>query len=115
MGRPTKDIDQRRQAVTISLAPTDLVILDNLVRVVKTNRSKVISEMLVAKGFNDLGLSAIESHEMPTQNWPHKHQAKALGHSVYDADSARACNPAGMNGKCKHQSCQIVYRFFGVA
>jgi len=114
MGRPRKDIDQRRQAVTISLAPTDLVILDNLVRVAKSNRSKVISGMLVAKGFNDLGLSAIELHTMPIQAWPNQYQARALG-KRYNPDGAHACNPKGKDGKCKHESCRIVYRFYGVA
>lgn len=114
MGRPRKDIDQRRQAVTISLAPTDLVILDNLAKHQKKNRSQVISAMLVTKGFNDLGLSAIELHQMPIQGWPNQHQSKALG-KRYNADGAHACNPKGAKGKCKHQACQIVYRFYGVA
>jgi len=114
MARPTKPPNQRKQAVTISLAPTDLVILDNLVKLTKgRTRSSVISEMLVAKGFNDLGLSAIERHKMPVQNWPNQFQAKALG-KRWDPDSQKACNPKGQDGKCEHQNCMIVYRHYGV-
>lgn len=113
MARPTKPPNQRKQAVTISLAPTDLVILDNLARSMKTHRSGVISQMLVAKGFNDLGLSATETHKMPVQNWPNAFQAKALG-KRYDADKQGACNPKGQDGKCAHPNCMVVYRFYGV-
>ena len=107
-------MNERKQPVTISLSPTDLVILDNLARVEKKNRSQIISAMLVSKGFKDLGLSAIELHKMPVQNWPNQHQAKALG-KRYDADKQGACNPKGKDGKCNHQNCRIVYRYYGVA
>jgi hypothetical protein len=113
MARPTIDPNKRKQPVTISLEPTDLVILDNLARTTKKNRSQVISEMLVAKGFTDLGLSAIERHKMPVQNWPNEFQAKALGRR-FNPDEAKACNPKGKDGKCNHQSCMIVYRHYGV-
>lgn len=115
MARPTKPPNQRKQAVTISLAPTDLVILDNLAKMQKTNRSRVISQMLVAKGFNDLGLSATETHKMPVQNWPNQYQAKAIApHKRYDADKPGACNPKGQDGKCSHPNCMVVYRFWGI-
>lgn len=113
MARPTKPPNQRKQAVTISLAPTDLVILDNLARSLKTNRSQVISQMLVAKGFKDLGLSATERHKMPVQEWPNQFQSKALG-KRWNPDGQKACNPKGKDGKCSHQACMIVYRHYGV-
>jgi len=113
MGRPTKPVHQRKQPVTISLAPTDLVILDNLAKNQKMNRSQVISNMLVSKGFNELGLSAIETHTMPIQNWPNLYQAKQLG-KKYDYDKMGACNPKGSDGVCRHPNCLIVYRYYGV-
>ena len=114
MGRPRKPINERKQPVTISLSPTDIVILDNLAKAGKQNRSQVISAMLVAKGWGDLGLKAVETHKMPVQNWPNQHQARALG-VRYDPDKQGACNPKGKDGKCKHTSCMTVYRRYGVA
>lgn len=115
MARPTKPPNQRKQAVTISLSPTDLVILDNLAKAEKSNRSRVISRMLVEKGFSDLGLSALEAHKMPVQNWPNKFQAKNMGKlHLFDPDKPGACNPKGKDGKCSHTACMIVYRHYGV-
>lgn len=114
MARPTKQPHERKQAVTISLHPTDLVILDNLAKHSKRSRSAIISEMLVAKGFNDLGLRATSQHTAVRQNWPTRYQAQQRG-IKYDADAPKACNPAHIDGKCNHESCRIVYRKYGVA
>ena len=115
MARPSKQPHERKQAVTISLAPTDLVILDNLAKHLKTHRSGVISQMLVAKGWKDLGLKAAEQrkHVASVQNWPSAYQAQALG-KTYDRDAPKACNPAHRDGKCTHHDCMIVYRRYGV-
>ena len=115
MARPTKEPHERKQAVTISLAPTDLVILDNLAKHMKTHRSGVISQMLVAKGWKDLGLKATDDkkHVAPIQNWPNEFQARRLG-KTWNRDGPRACNPTHKDGKCKHHDCMIVYRRYGV-
>ena len=114
MARPRKQQNDRKQPVTISLHPTDLVILDNLAKHTKRSRSAVISEMLVAKGFKDLGLSATSQHTAARQEWPTRFQAQQRG-IKYDPDSPKACNPAHIDGKCNHESCRIVYRKYGVA
>lgn len=114
MARPTKDPTDRKQPVTVSLHPTDLVILDNLAKHNKKSRSAVISEMLVAKGFKDLGLRATEQHTAAKQTWPTRYQAEQRGYR-YDPDGPKACNPAHIDGKCNHPTCRIVYRKYGVA
>ena len=113
--RPSKPAHERKQAVTISLSPSDLVILDNLATHLKTHRSGVISQMLVAKGWKDLGLKAADkrAHTAPVQNWPNEYQAKARSFT-FDRDAPKACNPAHRDGKCSHQECQVVYRRYGV-
>ena len=88
MARPTKPMNERKQPVTISLSPTDLVILDNLARVEKKNRSQIISAMLVSKGFKDLGLSAIELHKMPVQNWPNHIKQRHLEKDMMQINKA---------------------------
>lgn len=114
MGRPRKPVNERKQPVTISLSPTDIVILDNLSKAGNKNRSQVISAMLVAKGWGELGLKAVEKHTAMVQNWPNQHQARALG-KRYDPDSPHACNVKHKDGKCKHTNCMTVYRRYGVA
>ncbi len=99
-----KDNNQRKQVVSMSLSPTSLVILNNLAKVAKKSRSKVIEEMLTAKGFNDLGLSALEPHIGQVQNWRPKGKE----------DDAGACNPFHMDGRCKHDRCASLYRRWNV-
>ena len=55
MVRPEIPPDKRKQTVSMSLSPSALVILSNLAKATKKNRSQVVEEMLNAKGFNDLG------------------------------------------------------------
>ena len=104
MARPSKPPDKRKQAVTVSLSPATLVILDNLARAQKMNRSQVIDSMLTAKGFHDLGLKATEAHTANTQGWTPKGKEDDLG----------ACNPYHIDGKCSHDTCQSLYRQWGV-
>jgi len=104
MARPSKPPDQRKQAVTISLSPSTLVILDNLARVQKMNRSQVIDSMLKAKGFNDLGMKALEGHTAEYQVWTPKGKE----------DDPKACTPYHKDGKCKHQACVGLYSRWGI-
>ena len=99
MVRPTKPANERKQAVTVSLAPATLLILDNLAKAQHMNRSQVIDSMLKAKGFKDLGLKATEKHVSARQSW-NGPKTRDLG----------ACNPMHIEGKCKHHACQAVYR-----
>ena len=114
MARPPLPPNERKQAVTISLAPTDLVILDNLAKHLKTNRSQVISQMLVAKGWKDLGLKATEGHNASVQNWPNKYQCENYLKVRFDPEAPTACNPHLKDGRCSHTDCMIVYRKYGV-
>lgn len=99
-----KNTNQRKQVVSVSLSPTSLVILNNLAKVSKKSRSKIVEEMLAAKGFNDLGLSALEPHTGMVQNWRPKGRE----------DEAGACNPYHMDGRCQHDRCASLYREWGV-
>jgi len=103
MVRPTKPANERKQAVTVSLAPATLLILDNLAKAQHMNRSQVIDSMLKAKGFKDLGLKATEKHVSARQTW-NGPKTRDLG----------ACNPMHIDGKCSHQSCQAVYKKEGL-
>ena len=103
MVRPTKPANERKQAVTVSLAPATLLILDNLAKAQHMNRSQVIDSMLKAKGFNDLGLKATEKHTGTVQKW-NGPKTRELG----------ACNPHLTQGKCRHYACQAVYRKEGL-
>ena len=100
MVRPTKPANERKQAVTVSLAPATLLILDNLARAQHMNRSQVIDSMLKAKGFNELGLKAMEAHTSALQGWRPKGKEDEQG----------ACNPYHIEGKCKNNVCQALYK-----
>lgn len=101
--RPTIDVNKRKQPISLSLLPSDIVILDNLAKASKKNRSQVVQEMLRAKGFKDLGLKATEKHMSPRQRW-NGSKTRDLG----------ACNPMHIDGKCQHPSCQAVYKKEGL-
>ena len=100
MVRPTKPANERKQAVTVSLAPATLLILDNLARAQHMNRSQVVDSMLKAKGFHHLGLKATANHTGANQRWRPKGKA----------DDPGACNPYHIEGKCKNDVCQSLYR-----
>tara|TARA_Y100000289_G_C3912443_1_gene145470 strand:- start:537 stop:845 length:309 start_codon:yes stop_codon:yes gene_type:complete len=92
-----------KKPVSISMTLGDLTILDNIASSMKTTRSAIVSQMIRAKGYKDLGLKATEKHVAPRQNW-NGEKTRDLG----------ACNPYHKDGKCKHHACQAVYRKEGV-
>jgi len=100
MVRPEIPPDKRKQTVSMSLSPSALVILSNLAKATKKNRSQVVEEMLNAKGFNDLGLKAVELHTTNTQGWRPKGKEDDIG----------ACNPYHILGKCTNDACQALYK-----
>jgi hypothetical protein len=100
MVRPEIPPDKRKQTVSMSLSPSALVILSNLAKASKKNRSQVVEEMLIAKGYNELGLRAMELHTTNTQGWTPKGREDEQG----------ACNPYHILGKCKNHVCQSLYK-----
>lgn len=103
MVRPRVALDKQKKSVSMSLSREALTILDNLADRMKRTRSSVIEEMIVAKGFKDLGLKATEKHVAPTQKWN--------GEKTRDFG---ACNPGHRDGMCKHHVCQAVYKKEGL-
>jgi len=86
------------------LSLESIIILDNLARVAKTNRSRLLDDLLKAKGMKELGLSALEEHASSIQKW------KPAG----KRDDPGACNPHMVGGRCKHTHCSQLYRRWGV-
>jgi hypothetical protein len=104
MVRPEIPPNKRKQTVSMSLSPSALVILSNLAKASKKNRSQVVEEMLNAKGFNDLGLKATAQHTTMVQRWRPRGKE----------DDPGACNPYHNDGKCVNDACQALYKKWGL-
>ena len=93
----------RMHPVSISLHPSDLIVLDKLADAQNMSRSKFITSIIKMKGIKELGVKASEKHVAPTQNWNGKKTIEM-----------RACNPHHKDGMCKHHVCQAVYKKEGL-
>ena len=120
MGRPTKPISEAKKPVTISLHPRDILILDTLARELKFTRSKVVQDLIIAKGEKQLNVVDNEQHLGNGKGWPrHQNQVNHANKGrkyipKFDPDGISGCNPYLASGQCKHSHCQLVYRKYGV-
>jgi hypothetical protein len=96
MGRPKKPISERKIVASFTLHPATIVILDNLAVERGATRSETVDRMIKREGLSLLGLSALEGHATPHQNWK------------------TACNPKSIKGECQHSHCQSVYKKEGL-
>ena len=93
MAKNTIPPELRKQPVSVSLTALEIVMLDNLAKAGKTNRSALLSDLIRGKAYNELGLSALDKHTAAIR-------VKATG----------ACNPKHQNGRCTHPNCVMIYR-----
>jgi len=93
MARPIVPDRKKKRAVSLSLSPPDLLILDNLCSINKKHRSSMVVELIQTAGWSELGLAAIDEHIMPVRS------------PTYNM----ACNPIG-KGHCTHPMCEAIYK-----
>ena len=116
MGRPRKPNLEKKRTISISITPLEMQILDTLCLQNDVSRSALISKMIEAAGFLELGVTgatkehigtprplrvAIGSRPDGTTNW--RVGVKSL-----------ACSPYGLEGKCQNDACQAAYEKEGV-
>ena len=103
-GRPIKPDAKKKKAVSISISPFELEILNNIAAMDNISRSEVISGLIQSAGFLKAGI--IDGHETK----PH------IGHQKYKLKKSGlyACNPHSLKGVCKHSACEAAYRQEGL-
>ena len=101
MARKTVAPEMRKQPVSVSLTGSEIVMLDNLAKAGKTNRSALLAALITGKAFKDLGLSALETHAASVQKW------------MFGGTSG-ACNPHATGGRCTHPTCVKIYKEMGL-
>ena len=99
IGRPIKPDAKKKKAVSISITPFELEILNNLAAMDNISRSEVISGLISSAGFLQAGI--IDGHETKE----HK------GNQGYQLPKSRlyACNPYLLKGRCEHPACETAY------
>ena len=97
MARQTISPDQRKQPVSVSLTGSEIIMLDNLAKAGKTNRSALLAALITGKALKDLGLSAFERHA-----------------TAFQSKTTGACNPYHANGRCMHPRCQQIFKEMGL-
>jgi len=108
MVRRILETTERKQPVSVSLTALEIVMLNNLAKLHKVNRSRVLAALIREHSFNELGLTALERHMAPNQTWVSRTHRSLTGEDL------RACNPKHMDGRCTHSACEAVYRRLGL-
>jgi len=97
MAKNTLPPELRKQPVSVSLTALEIIMLDNLAKVGKTNRSALLADLIRGRAYSELGLSALEVHAAPVQR-----------------TKTGDCNPHNVNGRCTHSRCVQIYRELGI-
>ena len=103
-GRPIKPDSKKKKAVSISISPFELEILNNIAAMDNISRSEVISGLIASAGFLKAGI--IDGH----QTTPHK---GTQGYKL-PKSGLYACNPYLLKGRCEHSACEAAYRQEGL-
>jgi len=103
-GRPIKPDAKKKKAVSISLSPFEVEILNNIAAMDNISRSEVVSALIETAGFLKAGI--IDGHETKPHVGNQKYRLKNSG--LY------ACNPHSLKGMCEHSACQAAYRTEGL-
>jgi metal-responsive CopG/Arc/MetJ family transcriptional regulator len=103
-GRPIKPDKDKKKAVSISISPFELEILNNIAAMDNISRSEVISALIQSAGFLKAGI--IDGHETKPHIGNQKYKLRKTG--LY------ACNPHSLKGMCQHSACEAAYRKEGL-
>ena len=116
MGRPRKPNLEKKRTISISITPLEMQILDTLCVQNNVSRSALITSMIEAAGFLELGVTGATKEHIGTP----RPLRVAIGMKADNTPKWRvclttlACSPYGESGECQNDACQAAYRKEGV-
>jgi hypothetical protein len=110
MGRPRKPNLEKKRTISISITPLEMQILDTVCVQNDVSRSALITSMIEAAGFLELGVTGATKEHIGT---PRPLRTKQMG-TWRVFPKTLACNPYGLEGECQNDACQAAYRKEGV-
>ena len=116
MGRPRKPNLEKKRTISISITPLEMQILDTLCLQNDVSRSALLSKMIEAAGFLELGVTGATKEHIGTPRPLRVRKVMPngqMGQWVVKS-KIKACNPYGLEGKCQNDACQAAYKKEGV-